>query len=129
VPPRARRRAGDPGETPLAAAVRETVEEVGFDPLAAGRLLGPLDALLSGHSTVPVAAYAAHITAAVEPVTSDELAAAWWAPTRSFQERLVEVREVPYRVPALVSQGADGREAVVWGMTYRLLDDVRSLVD
>jgi 8-oxo-dGTP pyrophosphatase MutT (NUDIX family) len=118
----------DPGETPLAAAVRETIEEVGFHPLDHGELLGPLDPLHGHVNTVPVAPFAALVRTAVEPTPSDELAAAWWAVIDTLEERRVRVREVPYLVPALVGSGSDGREAVVWGMTYRLLESARELV-
>ena len=40
----------------------------------------------------------------------------------------MRVPEVPYPVPAFVGAGADGRDAVVWGMTYRLLASARDLV-
>jgi len=119
----------DADETPLAAAVRETVEEVGFDPLEHGDLLGALDPLHGRMNLVPVAPFAARIHSVVEPEPSDELAAAWWAAIDTLEERRVRVREVPYPVPALVGAGSDGREAVVWGMTYRLLESVREVVD
>ena len=118
----------DRGETPLAAAVRETAEEVGFDPLEHGSLLGALDPLRGQMNAVPVAAFATRIVTSVEPRASAELAAAWWAPMAALDERHVAVREVPYTVPALVAIGPDGIEAVVWGMTYRLLESARELV-
>ncbi len=116
-----------PAEEPLAAAVRETREEVGFDPLGHGRLLGSLEPVDGGARRLVVAAFAAEITTAVEPEPSDELEAAWWAPFAAYEERLVRVPEVPYEVPAFVGAGSDGREAVVWGMTYRILVSARRL--
>ena len=118
----------DPGDRgPLDAAVRETVEEVGFDPLDHGRLLGALGAIPGRSRTVMVAPFATRIDTDVEPGSSSELVAAWWAPIDEYHHRMVHVREVPYEVPALVGPGGDGREAVVWGMTYNLLQSVRSL--
>jgi 8-oxo-dGTP pyrophosphatase MutT (NUDIX family) len=114
-------------ETPLDAAVRETIEEVGFDPLAHGRLLGPLEPVAGGARRLVVAVFAAEIVSTVEPAPSDELQAAWWAPFAALTERLVRVPEVPYEVPALVGDGGDGREAIVWGMTYRILTSARAL--
>jgi 8-oxo-dGTP pyrophosphatase MutT (NUDIX family) len=114
-------------EPPLAAAIRETLEEVGFDPIAHGRLLGPLPAIHGRAAEVLVAPFAAEITTGVEPVPSDELQAAWWARLADYEQATVRVPEVPFPVPALVGPGGDGREAVVWGMTYRLLESVREL--
>ncbi len=116
-----------PDEPALAAAVRETVEEVGFDPLAQGRLLGALPAVHGRGDAVLVAAFASEITTDVEPAPSHELQAAWWAPVAEYRETTVTVPEVPLPVPALVGVGRDGREAVIWGMTYRLLASVREL--
>jgi 8-oxo-dGTP pyrophosphatase MutT (NUDIX family) len=120
-------RLASPDEPPLEAAVRETIEEVGFDPTEHGRLLGPLPRVHGRASEVLVASFAAQITTDVEPVPSDELQAAWWAPLAEYREATVRVPEVPFPVPALVGPGGDGREAVVWGMTYRLLESVREL--
>lgn len=116
-----------PDEPALAAAVRETIEEVGFDPLAHGRLLGPLPAVHGRGSTVLVAAFASEITTGVEPIPSEELQSAWWARIGDYQEQVVEVPEVPYPVPAWVGPGGDGRPAVIWGMTHRVLSSAREL--
>ena len=117
-----------PDEPPLAAAVRETVEEVGFDPLAHGRLLGPLETVHGGARQVFVATFAVEVTSEVEPAPSVELPGTWWMAFADCEERAVRVAEVPYEVPAFVGVGADGREFAVWGMTYRVLTSARELV-
>ncbi len=117
-----------PDEPALAAAVRETVEEVGFDPLAHGALLGPLETVHGGARQVLVAAFAAEITSDVEPDSSVELPSTWWMPFADCEERSVHVPEVPYLVPAFVGAGPDGRQSVVWGMTYTVLTSARELV-
>lgn len=117
-----------PDEPALAAAVRETVEEVGFDPLEHGRLLGPLEPVHGGARHVFVATFAVEITTDVEPGPSGELPATWWMPFADAEEREVGVAEVPYEVPAFTGIGGDGREFALWGMTYRVLTSARELV-
>ena len=115
-------------EPALAAAVRETIEEVGFDPLVHGELLGPLETVHGGARQVFVATFATEITSDVEPRPSVELPSTWWMPFSECDERSVHVPEVPYLVPAFVGAGPDGRESVVWGMTYKVLTSARELV-
>lgn len=117
-----------PDEPPLAAAVRETVEEVGFDPLAHGALLGPLETVHGGARQVFVATFAVEVTSDVEPGPSVELPSTWWMSFAECDERSVHVPEAPYLVPAFVGLGPDGRESVVWGMTYKVLTSARELV-
>jgi 8-oxo-dGTP pyrophosphatase MutT (NUDIX family) len=117
-----------PDEPALAAAVRETVEEVGFDPLAHGELLGPLETVHGGARQVFVAAFAVEISSEVEPEPSVELPATWWMRFSACEEREVSVPEVPYLVPAFVGEGGDGRPFAVWGMTYTVLTSARALV-
>jgi 8-oxo-dGTP pyrophosphatase MutT (NUDIX family) len=117
-----------PDEPALAAAVRETIEEVGFDPLAHGEMLGPLETVHGGARQVFVATFAAEISSDVEPAPSIELPATWWMPFSECEEREVHVPEVPYLVPAFVGEGGDGRPFAVWGMTYKVLTSARALV-
>ena len=116
-----------PDEPALAAAVRETAEEVGFDPLAHGELLGPLETIHGGARQVFVATFAVEIASDVQPEPSVELPATWWMPFADCEERSVHVPETPYLVPAFVGAGPDGRESVVWGMTYQVLVRTRQL--
>ncbi len=117
-----------PDEPALAAAVRETIEEVGFDPLAHGEVLGPLETVHGGARQVFVATFAVEIASDVEPAPSVELPAAWWMAFSECEEREVHVPEVPYLVPAFVGEGGDGRPFAVWGMTYKVLTSARALV-
>ncbi len=113
--------------SPLAAAVRETVEEVGFDPARCGTLLGALDPLYGRMNAVLVAPFVARIEQPVAVRVSHELASAWWAPFSLMRARSVAVAEVPYDVPALVTDDPSGQEAVVWGMTYRVVQSAVEL--
>jgi 8-oxo-dGTP pyrophosphatase MutT (NUDIX family) len=117
-----------PDEPALAAAVRETIEEVGFDPLTHGELLGPLETVHGGARQVFVATFATEISSDVEPAPSVELPAVWWMSFSACEEREVHVPEVPYLVPAFVGEGGDGRPFAVWGMTYTVLARARALV-
>ncbi len=109
---------------PLAAAVRETREEVGFDPLGAGRLIGALAPLVPRPPLVRLAAYTIEIERAVEIVPNHEIAVAWWTPFAALEPIAARVPEVADPVPAwrLPFDDADGR--VVWGITYRLLQRI-----
>ena len=118
----------DPGDaTPLETARRETLEEVGFDPLREGRLLGPLDVVPGRSNVVLVAPFVVAIESDVAPGPSAELALAWWARAGELVERDVRVPELPFPVPAFVGVAPDGRDAVVWGMTHRLLLGARAM--
>jgi 8-oxo-dGTP pyrophosphatase MutT (NUDIX family) len=110
---------------PLDTARRETIEEVGFDPLTAGRLLGALPVLHTRTLRIRVAAYVAHVPEAVEPVLSDELAAAWWTSLQRLRPDMVRVPELPDPVEALLDDGGVPEPHVVWGITFRLLGLLR----
>lgn len=115
--------------SPLAAAARETLEEVGFDPLVRGSLLGPLPSLFGRLNTVRVAPFAAVIEAPIEPSPSAELAAAWWQPLAALRPTEAAVPELRAPVPAYLAAAPDGVPAVVWGMTHRVLESLRAAAD
>ncbi len=118
----------EPGDVDaLATAVRETAEEVGFDPALVGRILGALPVLETRRRDfhVRVALFVARVGVEVEPRVSDELDAAWWVPLARLRPARVEVPELPVRVPAYLAPAPDGVEAVVWGMTFRMLQLLR----
>ena len=123
--PGGRREPGD--RDALETAVRETAEEVGFDPRAVGGVLGALPVLETRRRAfhVRVALFVARVEAGVEPRVSDELEAAWWVPLAHLRPARVEVAELPMRVPAYVAPAPDGSAAVVWGMTFRMLQLLR----
>lgn len=118
----------DPDDaTLLATAVRETREEVGIDPIAAGRLLGALPVLPGFAGSVFVQAFACEIAGDPPLVVSDEHRAAWWAPVAALDRRSIAVPEVDRPVIAYTTVGADGLDAVVWGLTFRILETVSGL--
>jgi 8-oxo-dGTP pyrophosphatase MutT (NUDIX family) len=105
----------------LATAARETLEEVGFDPLAAGQVLGMLEPLRPRTFPIVIAAYVTRIDEPVELVLSDEIAAAWWTPFADLEPVSAEVAEMAEPVPAYRLPHADAGDVVLWGITYRLL--------
>ena len=110
---------------PLDTARRETIEEVGFDPLTAGRLLGALPILHTRTLHIRVAAYVAHVPEAVEPALSDELTSAWWTSLQRLRPEMVRVPELPDPVEALLDDLGVPEPHVVWGITFRLLGLLR----
>lgn len=108
--------------SPLAAAARETLEEVGFDPRAAGTVIGMLEPLQPRAFPILIGAFVAHVTEPTPLVLSEELAAAWWTPFADLEHVSAEVPEAPTRVSAWRLPHADARDVVLWGITYRLLD-------
>lgn len=106
----------------LVTAARETLEEVGFDPRAHGRILGMLQPLKPRTFPITIAAYVAHITDQVELVLSEEIAVAWWTPFADLRWVSAEVAGAPTRVSAFQLPHAEAQDVVLWGITYRLLD-------
>ncbi len=121
-------RVEDADADPLAAAARETWEEVGFDPLAHGSVLGALEPLRPRTFPILISAYVAQINEAVTLRLSDELAAAWWTPFVDLEAISAEVPEAPTRVSAWKLPHDDAADVVLWGITYRLLDRLFALV-
>lgn len=111
----------------LAAAVRETVEEVGFDPVEHGTVLGVLEPLVPRTFPIVITAYVAHITEPTELTLSDEIACAWWTPFVDLEAIVAEVPGAPTRVSAWRLPHVEAADVVLWGITYRLLDRLLGL--
>ena len=107
---------------PLATAARETLEEVGFDPVAAGQVLGVLEPLRPRTFPIVIAAYVTRIDEPVDLSLSDEIAHAWWTPFADLEHVAADVPESPTRVSAYRLPHAEAQDVVLWGITYRLLD-------
>ncbi len=112
----------------LETAVRETREEVNVDLRGRADVLGHLAPRSPGNvPTMLVVPYVALATAAVEPRPGPEMEAAFWAPlaelSASWGQTVVQTRVGELRVPAFLWKGR-----VVWGLTYRILEELLVLV-
>lgn len=124
----------EPGEDYLTAAQRETHEEIGLDLLTHGRVLGPLDharpMIRPGRQEMVIAPYVFELHK--EPVgysPNHEVAEVVWAPLRPMlmgQIHTVLEYEISGQLQRFPGYDVDGR--VVWGLTYRMLGSLFSLV-
>lgn len=107
-------------------ARRETFEEIGVD-LTAGRTLGRLDDL--GPSRMPRKLVVSPIVVALdaEPgrLEPREVVEAFWAPLEKLVESEVEIPDFPGSFPAFTYD----QRYVIWGLTHRILVQLRSLVE
>ena len=114
---------------PLAAALRETREEIGLDLAGAGTFLGRLSEVRTHlppgsvpHSVVPFA-----FSVAGDPalVLNEEVAESVWVPLsflvdRGNRNRFTWVRKgLPVPMPCYRWEGR-----VIWGLTLRILDEL-----
>lgn len=122
----------DADESLLATALRETREEVGFDPLQHGRLLGTLGTYVAAHRArgdTNIAVFVISLDRKPElELSHSELAAAYWVDLQTLvlAHGTATVREVGDPVPAYVPH-VDGDRLVVWGITYGILERLRAI--
>jgi 8-oxo-dGTP pyrophosphatase MutT (NUDIX family) len=122
----------DPGDAdPLAAAVRETREELGLDLEADAALLGRLSDVkpLSLRASLAISPFVFALRGAPELQPNDEVQEALWIPWRFFADRgnrstfFWTRNGVPVPMPCFRWE-----ERVVWGLTLRMVDELRELV-
>lgn len=106
-------------------AVRETIEELGVDLRAHGRVLGALDDLRPRSPSLPsvcVRPYVAVLERDVPLVPSHEVAAAFWVPLRALLDpaTTVEATVVVHGGELVVPSYRFG-DYTIWGMTERIL--------
>jgi 8-oxo-dGTP pyrophosphatase MutT (NUDIX family) len=123
----------EPGdESLLATALREAQEEIGFDPLAHGRLLGALGTHVGRGrriSGVRIAVFVAALDERPALALSDELESAHWVPLSSLVPIAARVAELPDREVSAYALDVPGRgePLIVWGITYAILERLRAL--
>ena len=105
----------------LAAALREAYEEVGFDPLVHGALLGALAPLDPPPPRVALAAFVVEIREPVEIRLNAEIERTWWTPFRDLEPVKASVPELDQLVDGWRLPFPEASDVVVWGITYRLL--------
>jgi 8-oxo-dGTP pyrophosphatase MutT (NUDIX family) len=115
----------------MATALREAQEELGIDPLAHGRLLGALGTHLGRGrrvSGVRIAVFVAAFDERPPLALSPELDMAAWVPLDALVPVATRVLELPDGdVAAYVVELPEGEQMVVWGITYAILERLRSL--
>ena len=126
--PGGRMDASDPGL--LGTALRETREEVGFDPLEHGRLIGALGAYTGeGRSRIAgvrVSVFVCELDHEPAIELSSELDEAHWVPLSALATTSVGVPELDAAVDAYVLDVGE-RPLIVWGITYRILEWLRGV--
>jgi 8-oxo-dGTP pyrophosphatase MutT (NUDIX family) len=113
----------------LGTALRETQEEVGFDPRAHGRVLGALGEYMGrgrGVVAIRIAAFVAALDERPPLRLSGEVASAHWVPLDALQpaEHVVTPRG---SLPAYRPPVDDGAPLVVWGITHAVLELLRAV--
>ena len=125
-------RAESADESLEATAIRETREEVAIDLRRDGVILGALDELRPRTPTLPpviVCPFVATVSADARAEPSDEVADLFWAPLdavldpEATRDADIFVRGLRMRRPA-IHYG----ERVIWGMTERILHNLRELI-
>jgi len=119
-------------ESPRQAAERETREEVGFR-LEQAELLGYLSSIRGAHLPVEIHCAVYHLPRSQEAQCNHEVTLSFWVdlPTLLSAERFSSF-PVRFRDERLVRPGIrilpEG-EPVLWGITYRLLEQFFSALD
>lgn len=121
----------DGDESLLRTALRESHEELGFQPLAHGKVLGALGTYVAAHRArddANIAVFVSELRARPPLELSPEIAGAYWveldALARSHGTATVPEKQEP--VPAYVPE-VEGERLVVWGITYGILEQLRRL--
>ncbi len=112
----------------LETAIRETQEEVLLDVRGKAEILGHLAPRSPGNvPTMLVVPFVALASEPLDPRPGPEMEATFWAPLAalppSSAQTVVQTRVGELRVPAFLWQGR-----VIWGLTYRILEELLVLV-
>jgi 8-oxo-dGTP pyrophosphatase MutT (NUDIX family) len=118
----------------LATAVRETREELALDLLSAGTLLGSLQqlpAIARGRATgMVIAPFVFELTSEVALTYKlDEVSEALWAPLHPLMHgslRSTIAYDLAGQSMTFPAHDVEGRK--VWGLTYRMLEDLFALL-
>ena len=116
----------EPGDKdPYDTARRETLEEVGID-LAEGRFLGHLDDVgpRSAGRDLVVSTVVVAIDAEPRWLQEQEVAEAFWVAVDRLVDEHVEIPDFPGSWPAFTYED----RYVIWGLTHRILTQLRALV-
>ncbi len=109
-------------------AIRETREEVQLDVRGRAEILGHLAPRSPGNvPSMLVVPFVALASEPMDPRPGPEMEGTFWAPLAelplSWGRTVVQTRVGELRVPAFLWQGR-----VIWGLTYRILEELLALV-
>ena len=104
-------------------ARRETLEEVGID-LDEGRFLGRLDDMRSRSIRIVISVVVVAIDAEPGLLDTREVVEAFWVPVDRLADEEVEIPGFPGTWPAFTYKD----HYVIWGLTHRILTQLRRLV-
>lgn len=124
-----------PGEAdPLQTAIRETEEETGIDLGRDAELLGPLDeirAVARGRLVdLSIAPFVFRLLRPVKETPNDEVVSLHWLPLeRLLDEECRSTMEAEHEGTTQELPCLRIDELVIWGLTYRMFDNLRQLVE
>jgi len=125
----------EPGdEDPLQTAIRETVEETGIDLARDAETLGPLDEIRAMARGKPVdlsiAPFVFRLRKRVEVTPNHEVVSLHWLPlVKLLGEESRSTMEYEHEGSTLELPCLRIDELVIWGLTYRMFDNFRQLVE
>ena len=125
----------EPGEDdPFLTAVRETAEETGIDLGRDAELLGRLDeirAMARGRPVdLSIAPFVFRLLRPVEGTPNHEVVSLHWLPLeRLLAPECRSTMEYEHEGTALELPCLRIDELVIWGLTYRMFDNLRELVE
>ena len=125
----------EPGEeNPLQTAVRETEEETGIDLGRDAELLGPLDeirAMARGRPVdLSIAPFVFRLLTSVNGTPNHEVVSLHWLPlARLLDGECRSTMEYEHEGTTLEAPCLRIDELVIWGLTYRMFDNLRQLVE
>ncbi|MCC6750702.1 MAG: CoA pyrophosphatase [Deltaproteobacteria bacterium] len=121
-------------EDPLAAARRETLEEVAIDLAADAQLLGRLDDLpaIAQGRAVPlvISPFVFSLEREVTPALSHEVQRIHWVELAWLRDPAAATQvRYPHKGQELVLPGWRVEDQVLWGLTYRMLVGLLALLE
>jgi len=118
----------------LATACRETLEEVAVDVHRTGTFIGALNEVAPSSLRLPPIIVAPYVLAVPHDTTAvpdpREVQAAFWVPVDALRDRSAASEiAIPGEAGVVRFPSLTYAEYVIWGLTYRILQQLLELVD